>query len=132
MPITVVTGPPCSGKSTYVAEHRAPEDIVLDLDAIAHALGYPDTHVDWSRPHAAVEAARAARTELLKAVLARSIVNAWIIDAEPPAFLLKKYRAIGADVVDLDPGRKVCIARAKAERTPDTVRRIRDWYDARS
>lgn len=35
MVITVVTGPPCSGKSTYVRTHARPGDIIVDFDAIA-------------------------------------------------------------------------------------------------
>ena len=42
--VTVVAGPPSSGKTTYVAEHRQPHDLVIDLDAIAVALGSPEDH----------------------------------------------------------------------------------------
>jgi hypothetical protein len=40
----LVVGPPCSGKSSYVAERRRPGDLVIDFDAIAVALGSPDSH----------------------------------------------------------------------------------------
>lgn len=32
--VTLVAGPPCAGKTTYVAQHARPGDIVLDQDAI--------------------------------------------------------------------------------------------------
>jgi 5-methylcytosine-specific restriction protein A len=34
IPLTIVCGPPAGGKSTYVATHRDPEDVVIDLDEI--------------------------------------------------------------------------------------------------
>lgn len=32
--VTLVTGPPCAGKSTYVRQHAQPEDLVLDRDEL--------------------------------------------------------------------------------------------------
>lgn len=41
-PLTIVCGPPASGKSTYVAKHMRPCDLIIDLDVIAHkAFGKP-------------------------------------------------------------------------------------------
>lgn len=40
--VVLVSGPPCSGKTTYVREHRGPHDLVFDMDAIKEALGGPD------------------------------------------------------------------------------------------
>lgn len=36
--VTIVWGPPGSGKSTYVAEHKGDKDLILDLDYICAAL----------------------------------------------------------------------------------------------
>ncbi|MFM2059030.1 MAG: hypothetical protein RLY71_3415 [Pseudomonadota bacterium] len=38
VPVTVVCGPPGSGKSTYVREHAGPNDLVIDVDEIAAEL----------------------------------------------------------------------------------------------
>ena len=35
IPVTLVCGPPASGKSTYVDQHKEPTDLVIDLDVIA-------------------------------------------------------------------------------------------------
>lgn len=41
-PLTIVFGPPGSGKSTYVSQHASARDIVIDLDAIkAELSGLP-------------------------------------------------------------------------------------------
>lgn len=48
MSLTIVTGPPCGGKSTHIATHATPGDIVIDLDRIALALTTDDTtHHDY-------------------------------------------------------------------------------------
>ena len=48
VPVTVVCGPPASGKSTYVAERAGPDDAVIDLDVIASRLAGSRLH-DWDR-----------------------------------------------------------------------------------
>jgi predicted kinase len=127
--LTVVTGPPCAGKSTYVAEHRAVADLVIDLDAIAYAFGYPDTQVDWDAPHPAVDAARMARAHVIHALLNHSLDagSAWIIDADPRGGIRAQYDRAGAHTVSIDPGRTVCLERA-ARRSAATRDGIEAWY----
>lgn len=44
MNVYVVHGPPLSGKSTYVQEHKGPNDIVFDFDLIMSALSGLPVH----------------------------------------------------------------------------------------
>ena len=128
-----MTGPPCSGKTTYVAEHRSDDDLVLDLDQIAHALGYPDVQVEWGSEHPAAQAARIARTHLLHGLLNGTVTGpAWIIDTQPDDRLLAQYDRVGAELVHLDTPREVCLDRARATRTEQAVAAIEAWFDARS
>lgn len=130
--LTVVTGPPCSGKTTYVAEHRGPDSVVLDLDALAHALGYPEPHLDWSDHHPAAEVARGVRYQLVGQILAGQLVaEIWVIDSAPGDRLRRAYDRVGAAWVHLDPGQRVCLDRA-AERGPQAVEHVRRWYAAGS
>jgi len=46
--VMLICGPPAAGKSTYVRTHAGPNDIIIDLDVIAHQYGLdrnrsPDT-----------------------------------------------------------------------------------------
>ena len=81
-PVTLVWGPPMSGKSTYVAEHAAPGDLVVDYDAIADALAPGTRRDERDELHPVVSAAR-------NAVLRRIQHNEtgapaiWIISANP-------------------------------------------------
>lgn len=126
--LTVVTGPPCAGKTTYVREHRASGDVVVDLDAIAAAFGYPDAQIQWGATHLAVDAARMARAHVIAALLSgRLQATAWVIDTDPPGSARAQYERAEATTVRLDPGRSVCLERAAA-RPQGTVAGIEAWY----
>lgn len=126
--LTVVTGPPCSGKTTHVQAERQPGDLVVDLDALAAALGYPADHITWDDPHPAVTAARIARARILDALLAGKVGGpAWVIDTAPTDRALLAYLNAGAQLVELDPGIGVCLERAAA-RPDGTADRVRAWY----
>ena len=129
--LTVVTGPPCAGKTTHVREHAQPGDLVLDLDAIAHAMGYPDEHVTWGDDHPAIQAARMARAHVLNALLNRRLrCDAWVIDARPNGGMRAQYQRAGAELVTIDPGEQVCLERA-AGRSDATREAVARWYAGR-
>lgn len=126
--IKVITGPPCAGKSTYVDEHRQPGDVVLDLDRIAFALGYPDQQITWDDDHPAAIAARMARAHVIYSLLNGKLkARAWIIDARPERTMRPQYERAGAEFISIDPGMTVCLERAKA-RGEGVAELIRAWY----
>lgn len=128
MALTVITGPPASGKTTWVQAHAQPGDIVIDFDAIAQALTIDgDTH-DHPRhvKHVAWAARQAAITEAI--TLARRC-NVWIIDSLPRSGTLAHYHRAGARVITIDPGRPTVMARCRAQRTPAAVAAAQRWYD---
>lgn len=132
MSITVVTGPPCSGKTRYVNEHRSDGAVVVDLDAIARALGYPAEHVTWNDQHPAVTAARGVRSHMVGLVQRRLYSESWVIDATPHPTTLRIFERAGARVVRLDPGLDECRRRAIADgRDQSTLERIDAWYRSR-
>lgn len=131
MKVVLVSGPPCAGKTTYVDEHRGPDDVVIDFDALAHALGYPTTHVAWpADAHPARTVALRARASALRAaaeVLGPHTV--WLVQANPTGD--QTHLRIDERHV-LDPGADECHRRA-TERNGDTDsihREIEHWYAA--
>lgn len=129
--LTVLTGPPCGGKTTKARQSAGPADIIVDLDALAVAFGYPGEHVEWETSHPACLAARAARAHVINSLLNRRITcNAWIIDATPDRAMLAQYRRAGARLELVDPGREVCLERARS-RPVGTIGRIEAWYASR-
>ena len=118
--VTLVTGAPCSGKSTYVAAHHGPNDVVIDYDDLAVALGSPDRydHPEALRP--VVLAAWSAA--LLEA--RRSGLHVWLIRGFPTA----RDLAEASDVVRIDATPETCKARAAAERPGRWVELIDRWF----
>ena len=126
----VVTGAPCSGKPTYIREHAQPGDIIIDLDRIALALTTDGTPHHQYGPHVR-HTARAARTAAINAALHAHHATGcrvWVIDTWPK---LNAWRKVGAEVIVIDPGYGVCMARAVAERPGYVQQIIHDWYSKR-
>jgi predicted kinase len=125
--ITVVSGPPCAGKSTYITENRQSGDVVVDLDPLLSAFGASERSFEGSFNKVAL----AARAAAIDTILAGVDCDAWIIDTNLLPDSLAKYMDAGAEFVALDPGMDECLTRA-AERPEWTADVIRDWYAARS
>lgn len=117
----VVTGAPCSGKTTFVNEHKAEGDIVIDLDALGVALGASE---QWRRNDSIQRVALAAREAAIEAV---GDADAWLIHTQPTPDQREGY----GDAIfhDLDPGIDECLARAARDGRPEgTETVIRDFY----
>ena len=129
--IHVVTGPPCAGKSTYIREHAADGDVLVDYDAIAQAFGRKEPHSAWrglSDPHIAAFIARRAVVEW--AVENAADVESWVIHTNPLPEDMDTYEQAGAEIIELDTDMETCLQRAEADgRPPGTEDAIREWFD---
>lgn len=119
--LTVVTGPPCSGKTTHVHQRAQPGDIVVDYDQLAQALGSPHSH---DHPHDVAAVTRAARDAAVKAALAahRRGATVWIIDTDPPTARRRTYHRAGATLITLTADR------AELHRRAHQAGRPRRWH----
>jgi 5-methylcytosine-specific restriction protein A len=104
--VRLICGPPAAGKSTYVRDHAAPADIVIDLDTIARQLG-----MGRHRPDS-------ARTLLLErnqrlAALAHEPSNrtAWVIVTAPS----KRTRQWWCSTLDVKPSDMVLLIPTRTE-----------------
>lgn len=124
--IHVVTGPPCAGKSTFVAENAAEGDAIVDFDRLAKAFGSPAHH---DTPGALRRVVAAARHAAISQILMGRVENAWIIDTDPRPSALADYRRAGAKFHIIDPGLAACLERAVSDERPEwTPDQIRRWY----
>lgn len=126
--LTVVMGAPCSGKSTYVKEHAAPGDIVIDFDVLAQALGSPD-------PHDHSEAIRIVTIDMRRAAINSAVqqhtrgATVWIVDINPGE-RMGAYQRAGAEIVTMEASREELHRRADAER-PERWHSLIDEHAAR-
>ena len=131
--ITIVSGAPCSGKSTYIRERSAPGDVVVDLERLSSALcvGAEDGHLvpDYIA-HIAIGARNGAVRRAARLRESAQGVGVWIIHTAPKATDLATYRLWKAEVVVIDPGKDVCLERASRLR-PHVAQVIEDWYSGK-
>jgi hypothetical protein len=131
--ISIVTGAPCSGKSTYIREHAKPGDVVIDLDPLSRALtiGAEDGHfVPEYIGHIAVGARNGAVKRALRLREQRDGVDVYIVHTAPKPADLAIYRSFRCNIVNLDPGKEVCLERAGRLR-PHIIQVIEDWYSGK-
>lgn len=125
--VTLVTGPPCSGKSTWVDRHAKPGDLVVCFDRLARKAGSRNRH----RHTREQRAAAGAEFRRLCATLPDYHGTAWVIrcaaTADERADLADEVQA--TRVLVLKPPMPVCLRRAKtAGREPRVPGVIRRWY----
>lgn len=128
MALTVVTGPPAAGKTTYVNTHARPGDIVIDYDRLAEALTTPgaSTHehgrllkrVAYKARHAAIQ----------EALLLADRVDVWVIHTNPKPEAIASYQDVNATIIPIDPGRDVVLARIADQRPDDAADTAEQWY----
>lgn len=122
--ITVVTGPPCSGKSTYVRNHAKPGDIVIDFDTLAQAFGSPAPH---DHPAATRHVTIMARRAAIAAALTVNGADVWIVDGNISRERLRGYQQVGARIVGLEVDPAELHARAARGRPKLWHRLIDEW-----
>jgi predicted kinase len=130
---TLVTGAPCSGKNTYVDQHRKEGDLVVDYDALMMALSGGQLH-QHSREIRSY--AYDARDAVLRRWMRKRDTSIWVINSAPKRSMRDYYRGQGFEIVTMTAGLEACLARARAERPPawqEYVRRyFRDYEPDRS
>ncbi|WP_280489570.1 AAA family ATPase [Nocardia farcinica] len=131
MTLYVVIGPPAAGKSTWCQAHATPADIIIDYDRIASALtARRDAGHDHTPAVKAVTKA-ARRAAIDTAIQHAREVDVYLIHSTPSPTLLASYRALGARVVTIDPGREIVMRRVKAERPWRMQQVVKQWYEQR-
>lgn len=118
VPLTIVCGPPASGKSTYVRNHAAPGDLVIDLDVIASEISGEPLH-GWNSD-TWLNAALYRRNDLLGSLSRPSRHKAaWFIVSEPKARHRDWWQQMlkPARMVMIEADERQCLA--NAARDPD-------------
>lgn len=136
--LTIVFGPPGSGKSAHVERHRKAGDQVIDLDAIrAELSGEPIYTSDkkWLSPAVRERNRRLGALKRIPPLPRTWFVVTGVGEADREWW---KRKLQPAAVVVLDTPEATCIARIRADaRRPDSLKEkqiaaVKAWWDAES
>lgn len=123
--VVAVLGPPCSGKTTFVAATAGPADVVIDFDALAVALGSRERY-DHSKAHLAV--AHAAREAAVERALRSVSPPARIFVILSTFSQLAQFGLSGVPTHVMETSLDECERRAVAAgRTAAVLDMIRHW-----
>lgn len=124
--ITVVIGPPCSGKSTYIEEKKTRGDLIWDFDAVLQAItGLPL----YERCEGAVPFCLAMRDAFFaKALHGRGVVSQIWIAMSSWSMVVNDLQRFGAEIVKLDTPKEICISRAEL-RGPENLKMVMEWFE---
>ena len=113
--IHIITGSPCSGKSTFVKENKHEGDLVIDFDEIAFCLGSDERHFAKG---IVKEASFEARKSAIEVALKNPDAESWIIHTFPTEEQLKRYEEVGAEFIRIDASKEECLDRAERDGRP--------------
>lgn len=128
IPVTIVCGPPASGKTTYVKERASTGDIIIDIDEIA-AKTDPN-YRPWENmlQSGLLNKCIRVRNALLGSLSRAKQGKAWFIVSAPAQAERSWWHSkLGGEIVLLHPGVDECKRRAMHRGTPRAVKGIDDW-----
>lgn len=130
--VYIVTGAPCSGKTTFAREHMQAGDLLLDIDDIWEIVSGQPRYTKPSGLKPIVFNLRLAIKEQI-AKGAGGWRNAYIIESLPLATDRKReaerYKAHNCEIVTMDATREECLQRLYANPSGRNVKAYEQFID---
>lgn len=116
--VTIVYGPPLSGKTSYVMKHKGRNDLVVDMDKLFQAVTLLD---EYDKPDSLKFNVFAIRDTLIDNIKTRygRFEHAWIVGGYPITFDRERLaRELDADIIFMDVSKEECYKR---------LQEVSDW-----
>lgn len=131
IPLEIVSGPPCSGKTTYIMQSHKPGDIVIDLDSIMTEINPRYRHWSGTLDSGLFNKAIRVRNALLGSLSRMREGKAWFIVSAPTETERRWWQSqLGGTVTLLHPGVDECLVRADKRGTPKAKQGVAAWEKA--
>lgn len=131
IPLTILCGPPCSGKTTYIAQHAGPHDTIIDVDTITQSIDPTYTHWSGRLTPGLLDRAVRTRNAMLGSLDRETKGKAWFIVSAPTKAERDWWHAkLGGQIVLLHPGTEECKRRAVQRGTPNAIKGVDQWERA--
>lgn len=128
IPVTIVCGPPASGKTTYVRERAKPADTIIDIDQIAAKIDPSYRQWEGMLQSDLLNKSIRVRNALLGSLARAKYGRAWFIVSAPTQAERDWWQSkLGGEIVLLHPGTDECKRRAVQRGTPQAAIGIDDW-----
>lgn len=128
VPLTILCGPPCSGKTTYIKANAGPLDILIDVDTIAQGVSPGYQHWNGQLDSGLLNQSIRIRNAMLGSLARRKGGRAWFIVSAPTEAERQWWAdRLGGTVVLLHPGIAECKRRAVSRGTPRAIKGVDDW-----
>jgi hypothetical protein len=129
IPLTILCGPPCSGKTTYIKDRAHPADIVIDIDQIAAKIEPRYRHWEGMLTSTLLDKCVRVRNAILGSLSRARRSKAWFIVAAPTKAERDWWQSkLGGEIVLLDPGIEECNRRAIQRGTPKAIQGVTEWH----
>ncbi len=132
MQITVVWGPPASGKSTFVAERRSENSLTFDFDRIMQALsGLPPHHKNPSLVSLVLQIRGMAIQSLFTYF---GVDDVWIIATRVKEDLKEALEGLDVQYHLMDTDKETCLDRVasdpdRADVAEEMISVIEEWFE---
>lgn len=126
----VVWGPPASGKSTHVREHRSKNSLTFDFDAVMQALSGLAPH---RKNRGLIGLVLDVRDTVIEAIPSLRVDEAWIIVTWVDDELREALAHLDPEYVLMDVDEESCLARVdddpdRAAVADEMKQVIKDWF----
>jgi hypothetical protein len=131
IPLTILAGPPGSGKTTLIGQQARPEHIVIDLDGIMMRLRPGYQHWQGDLDKSLFNKAVRVRNALLGSLSRMTHGAAWFIVSAPTEDERAWWAGkLGGQLLLLNPGPEECKRRVIARGTPLAAQGVDRWFAA--